>query len=145
MGTFFLLCSNYLFYMISEISFKFSSAIKASSSSCFIFLPFLVTHHSNPMKTSNKKHVEKKCAESFACIYYFGESEDRHRGVIRCAMTSAKDKKRNEGLSGRQSCLVYLKDSRMQENEFVCVCGSPGLEERHRCLLQALWYIMFLE
>ena len=40
-GHIFILCSNYQFYIISEISFKFSSAIKACSSSFFIFSPFL--------------------------------------------------------------------------------------------------------
>ena len=91
MGIFFLLCSNYPFYIIS---FKFSSAIKVCSSSFFICFaisckyvftsfwilssiklhalpPKIYEHvHSNAMRTSFKKHVGKKCAESFACIYY---------------------------------------------------------------------------
>ena len=66
-----------LFYIISEISFKFSSAIKVCSSS------FLVTPHSNPMKTSFKIQVEKKCAESFACIYYSHEDQERLRHLWR--------------------------------------------------------------
>ena len=59
---FFLLCSNYIFYIISEISFKFSWAIKVCSSSFFIFFPISCHPSLNPMKTYFKKtHWKKVC------------------------------------------------------------------------------------
>ncbi len=68
MGTF-LLYSNYLFYIFSEISFKFSSAIKVCSSSFFHFFYHFLSPLTQILWKQALKNTLKKSVLKVSHVY----------------------------------------------------------------------------